>query len=467
MQQKAEGQSQTTTNKNEHVFKDMPVSRALWTFALPSIISQLILLIYNLADTYFLGRVGNPYMVAAVSLVLPVYNICVCFANLFGTGGGTLISRLLGSQSPDEAKKVSAFSVVMSIVFSACFALLIFAFQRPLLTFLGASEYTIGYAVQYSFWVLVIGGVPTVLSITMSNLARNAGLSKEAGIGTSCAGLLNIILDPLFMFVIMPSGMEVVGAAVATMISNTCNVIYFIFLFRANRGKSVLRIIPRAGMPSANSIQKIVAVGVPSALTTLLYDLTNIVIDKLSATHGDIPLAAIGIVLKAERLPLNIGVGLCLGMVPLIGYNYAAGNFDRMKKIHRTTQFYGLVISAVCIVLYELGAGLIMNIFISDAQTVALGTTFLRVRCLATFMMFACFNYCFFFQAVGMGKQSLALAVIRQLVFNIPLLLILNSLFGMMGIVWTQFIADACTAVISVIFYRRVARRTWDAPKPA
>ena len=448
--------------KNEAVFRDMPAAKALWTFAMPSIATMLVLLLYNLADTYFLGRVGNPYMVAATSLVLPVYNVTIAFANLFGAGGGTLIARLMGRHDPEEAKKVSGFSVVMSVIVSVIFALIMYVFEDPILYFLGASGNTILYARQYTFWVLIIGALPSVLLHSMSNLAKNAGLSKEAGIGNVFSTVMNIILDPVFMFVILPEGMEVVGAAVATLISCIFNALYFIAIFRINRSRSVLRMLPTGGLPRKDSILSIFSVGIPAALSMFLYDLTNIVINKLAAGHGDIPLAAIGIVLKAERLPLNICVGLCMGMVPLVGYSYAAGNYKRMKEIHRTTQLHGCIISVICIVLYEIFAGVIMNVFISDAETVVLGTAYLRVRCLATILMFACFNYTNFFQGVGMGKQALVLSVVRQLVFNIPILLILNSVLGMTGVIWTQFIADGCTAVVSIFVYRATARKTWD-----
>ena len=151
-----------------------------------------------------------------------------------------------------------------------------------------------------------------------------------------------------------------------------------------------------------------------------------------------------------------------MGMVPLIGYNYAARNIKRMKSIHRTAQASGLVVSVLCIILYEIFAGNIMSLFIDNAETVRLGTSYIRVRCLATFMMFACFNFVFFFQAVGMGKYSLVLAVVRQLVFNIPLLCVLDSLFGMTGVIWTQFTADTITALVSVALYRKVGKNTWD-----
>ena len=190
-----------------------------------------------------------------------------------------------------------------------------------------------------------------------------------------------------------------------------------------------------------------------------LYDATNIVIDKLSAAHGDIDLAAIGIVLKAERIPLNTGVGICQAMMPLVAYNYASKNYKRMNDALHKARLSGIIVALISIVMYEVFAGDIMRAFIDEPQTVALGTQFLRVRCLAAVMMFLCFSYVFFFEGLGMGKQSFLLAVLRQLVFNIPLLLILDHCFGMYGIIWTQFIADGCTAVLSHMIYMRVKKR--------
>lgn len=454
-------QGANSGNKNEHIFRDMPVAKALFSFAFPAIVSQLVLLAYNLADTYFLGRTANPYMIAAVSLVLPLYNVCIAISNLFGTGGGTLIARLLGAQRHAEAKRVSAFSLAMSLVVSGAFSLAVLAFDEPVLKLLGASSETLAFAKEYVFWILVLGGVPAVVSMTMVNLARNAGLAKEAGIGAACSGILNIALDPLFMFVLLPPGREVAGAAIATFVTNLCTVLYFALLFCKNRDSSVLRMLPRR-FPTSNSVASIISVGVPAALTYFLYDLATIVIDKLTALHGDIALAAIGIVMKAERLPLNICIGICLGMCPLVGYNFAAKNFTRMKKLYGTAQISGLAVAACCIVLYLAFAPQIMAAFIPETETVALGTSFLRVRSLAPVMMFACFNFVMFFQAVGMGRHALAFAVIRQVVFNIPLLFLFDGLFGVMGIVWTQFIADGITALISYTVFRRVARRTWE-----
>jgi len=182
------------------------------------------------------------------------------------------------------------------------------------------------------------------------------------------------------------------------------------------------------------------------------------VINKLSSSHGDLELAAMGIVLKVERLPLNIGVGICLGMVPLLAYNYAAKNYDRMHGVFKMARLAGLTVSVVCVVLYRVFAPYIMGAFISDADTVRLGTAFLQARCFATPMMFLSFHMIHLMNALGKGKISLSLAVIRQICLNIPMLFVLNALFGMNGVIWTQTIADTCNVIASYVIYRHVMK---------
>lgn len=445
--------------ENRELFEDMPVYKALARLALPTVISQLILLVYNLSDTYFIGRTGDPYMVAGASLIYPVYNICIALANIFGTGGGSLISRLLGTSKTKEAEKVCAFCFYGSILCALAFSLVVFLSMDSLLTMLGASANTMKYARQYTFFVIVLGALPSVLTIAMSNIMRSTGKSGQAAFGTSMGCILNVVLDPIFMFVIMPDGYEIIGAAAATMLSNCVSALYFIICFILMSKNTVLTIDPRRGLPEKSDIAAVFEVGIPSGLTMFLFDVTNIVIDRLSSTHGDIAVAAIGIVLKAERIPLNTGVGICLGMMPLIGYNYASGNRERMKRVLRCARIWGISFALICTVLYEIFAGDIMAIFINNSATITAGSHFLRARCLASAVMFMCFNYVFFFEAVGKGKISLFLAIIRQIVFNIPMLLLFNHIFGMDGIIWTQFIADFCTATVSFLIYRRAAKR--------
>lgn len=439
----------------------MPIPAALAKMAIPTIVSQLITLFYNMADTWFIGQTNNPYMVAASSLVLTVFMMTTALANLFGVGGGTLAVRLLGSQQEGEARKVASLSLVMAGGAALAFSLLCLLFMEPLLWLLGASENTIGYAKQYLTFVVVLGALPTVLSATMSSMLRNIGYSREAAFGLSMGGLLNVALDPLLMFVLMSEGYQVVGAAFATMLSNCAAFVYFFCIYRRVQHHSILAIPTRIERIQKASLQSLFGVGVPAAMGVLLFDLTNIVINRLSASYGDFQLAAMGIVLKVERLPLNIGIGICLGMVPLVAYNYASHNHKRMRSFFSAALLSGLCVAVISVALYYFCAPWLIRAFIRQSATAHYGIQFLQARCFATPFMFLSFHMVHFMQAVNRGKLSLYLALIRQICLNIPILLLMNAIFGMIGIIWTQMIADILNVIISYIIYARIIRKIY------
>ena len=435
------------------IFETMPVPKALRTMAIPTIFGQIVVLIYNLADTFYVGRTGNPYMVAGVSLILPVFNILIALANLAGVGGGSYISRLLGIGRREEASRVSSFSVYFSIALAALFSLCMALFMEPVLHLLGAGENTFLYAKQYVLCVIVFGGVPTILANVLSNILRSTGVARQAGVGVAMGGILNIVLDPLFMFVLLPKGYEIIGVGVATCLSNIISCIYYLLVIYRIRNDTVISLRP--ALVNRSSLAAIFNVGVPASIIMLLFDVDYMIIDRLMAGYSDIALAAVGIVLKAERLPLNIGVGLCQGMVPMIAYSYSARNYGRMREIIRHARTVGLICAAVSVALYEIFAGGIIRVFINDASTIELGARFLRARCLATPVMFLSFFTVHCFQAFGKGQTAMALGLLRWIVLNIPMLFILNAIFGMYGIVWAQVTADFINMVISLIIYNR------------
>ena len=425
----------------------------------PAVTSQLIVLIYNMADTFYVGQTDNPYMVASTSLILPVFNITLCLAGLAGTGGGALISRLLGQGRADEARRAGTFSLYLGAAIAAVFSLIMWIGMDPILNLLGAGENTYLYARQYAMCVIVTGGIPTVLSNVLSNLIRSIGRSKEAGIGIILGGLLNIALDPLFMFVLMPHGQEVLGAGIATCLSNCVACLFFLAVILRMGKDSLITFSPKVGLAQRSSIAAVFAVGMPSAITTFLFDLDYVIIDKLMVSYQDLALAAIGIVLKVERFPLNVGIGICQGMMPLVAYSYAAQNKQRMEDTIRLSRRLGLIIAAISVVLYELFAVQFAHLFIGDAQTVEMASQFLRIRVLATPLMFLSFFTVYLFQAFGKGQISLFLGVTRWLVFNIPMLFLLNTVFGMYGIVWSQAAADTLTVAMSCAVSYKVRPR--------
>lgn len=445
-------------NDKTALFETMPVGKALMTMAIPTIVSQLITMIYNMADTFFIGMSNDPYKVAAASIVGVLFFMLNALANLFGVGGGSLLSRLLGEKREADARRVGVFSFYGSLGVAAVYALVCLLFTRPLARLLGASDNTVDYAAGYLFWAVVVGAIPSTLSLTMSHLLRSAGYSRESGTGLAIGGISNILLDPLFMFVILPAGNEVTGAAVATTVSNVISLGYFLFVYRKLRGKTVLSVSPRFIRLERSLIFDILAIGLPSALTSLLANATSIVKNNLTSGYGDIEMAAYGIVLKADMLPLNIGMGLCQGMMPLVAYNYAAKNYPRMRSFTKAAQVAGMSTACLFIVLFEVFAPQIIWIFIRDEATIAYGTNFLRIACLATPFMISNFQKIYCLQAMGKGKESLLLGVCRQGLLAIPILLILNYFVGLYGVVSAQLLSDGITFFIATLIYRKVYR---------
>ena len=440
----------------------MKPSKALAIMALPTIASQMILLIYNLADTWFIGRTNNPYMIGASSLALTIYLAATALANVFGVGGGSLVARLNGEKKQEDARKAASYSLALAAISALCFSLLVLILMDPLLRLLGASDNTLSFGKQYILTTTVLGGVPTVLSMCMPQLLRNTGYSKEAGIGVGLGSILNILLDPLFMFVLLPEGNEVLGAGIATMLSNVGSLIYFIVIYRKLREKTVLVIPRRIEKISGEQKRSLFSVGIPAAIAIFLFDIVTIVINRLTVLYGDIPLAAMGIVLKLERIPINIGLGVCLGMTPLIAYNFGARNFKRMKQFFSLARVVILGFSCLCVVVFWILARQIIGLFIADADTIRQGTEFLRGRCFSLPFMMIGYHIVNYMNAVNKGKVSFLLAIIRHLVLIIPVMLIMNRIWGLTGLTWSQLAADVINAGIAIAVYYRVEKSILD-----
>ena len=443
----------------EAIFSSMSVPQAVRAMAIPAVISQLIVLIYNLADAFFIGQTNNPAMVAGVSLILPLFNLTLAFGALFGIGGGALLPKLLAVRREQEAARVAADCVRLGAAVALTFSLAMLIFMRPILLALGASENTFPHARIYVLMVLVAGGIPTVLSNILSNLLRSLGLSREAGIGVALGGILNLVLDPLFMFVLLPHGNEVLGVGIATLLSNLISFCYCLIIF--TRKQTVIEANFALPAPEKESRRAVFTVGIPGTVGTLLFDADYMVLDKLVSGYGDSALAAIGIVLKAERFPQQVGIGLCQGMVPLVTYSYARKDFDRVKAVMTHTLKIGVAVALISVTVYQLFTKQIVWLFIHDAETLQIGTGFLRVRSVAAVIMFFCFFVVFLYQGLGDGRRSLFLAVLRWACLNIPMLFLLNAVFGMYGLVWAQVVSDVLTVLVSYTILLR-SMKSWE-----
>ncbi len=455
----------------QELFAVTPVSQALRVMAVPTIISQLINLIYNMVDAFFIGRTGNSYMMAATSLTLTMVVMNVALSNLFGIGGGSQVARLMGISREDEAKHVSAFSFYGSALIALTYSCLMGLFLDSVLQFLGASELTIGYARSYALIVIVIGCLPSILSQTLAHLLRNAGFSTQASLGLSGGGILNVLLDPLFMFVLLPKGQEVTGAAVATALSNTASCLYLLYAYRKASGKAPLSMRLKDARSAEKASRKAVfTVGVPSAILTGLFDIANVCVNILASAHNDLVLAGMGIVMKIERIPNAVNVGICQGMLPIVAYNYSSGNHDRMRETIRTARKWGLLVSGVSILFFEILAGPFSRLFLNtgaeDAATalvtIGYAALFLRIRAAASPVQFINYSASYCMQAMGNGKKTMLHAFVRELVFYIPFMFLLDRLFGETGLACALPVGEACGAVFALYLLRKAIREAGE-----
>ena len=460
------GWIRSATQDKRSLFEEAPIQKALMTMAVPTVISQLINLVYNIVDAYFIGRTGNPYMAAATTLSWTLVMLNTALSNLYGVGGGSLVARLMGAKQDEEAKKASAFTVYCGIATALGYAVLLAVFLRPLLRFLGASEYTIGFAAQYTTIVLIFGSVPTLLSAVLAHLIRNAGYADKASIGLSGGGLLNIILDPLLMFVILPKGYEVIGAALATLISNIASCIYLLIAYRKASGTAALSIrMKDARAVSKGSRKQLFSVGIPSAALTGLFDLANVCVNMLASAHSDFVLAGMGITMKVERIPTAINLGICHGAMPIIAYNYSSGNRERMTKTINTARIWGLAISGTAIVLFQLFAKPVTQVFMNikaggaALETIAFATLFLRIRCIASPFQFLNYHTSYSMQAMGNGKATIIHALVRELIFYIPFMFILDRLFGETGLAAALIAGEGCGALFAIWMLRKTLKK--------
>ena len=427
------------------LFETVPVPRAVATLAIPTVISQVVTMIYNLADTFFIGQTGEPLMVAAVSLVSPWFNLLTALGNLFGLGGSSLISRMLGVQREGEIRCVSSFSIWAGAAVTACFSLASFLAREPLLTFLGASVDNYGYAEDYLLWVVAAGGVPTMVSLALGHLLRSEGHARQASAGMMFGGILNVILDPILIF---GFHLDVAGAAIATACSNAASVVFFAVQYARLKGRTAVSFRPKYF--TFRFIGPIFSVGLASALATALGNASNMVMVHLASGYGDIPVAAYGIVKRIDQFPLNVSMGLCQGFMPLVGYNYAARNYGRMRAVS--------YFSACCTVCFAVFAPHILHLFIPEAETSTLGASFLRIACLAVPLTAVNFLISYTLQAMGKGVQSAVLTACRQGLLNIPLLILMNLTVGLYGMIWTQLVVEVIMLAVSLGMYRSTFR---------
>lgn len=448
--------------ENQKIFEDMPIPKAAQKLMVPTMLSSLVMVVYSLADTYFVGMLNAPEQNAAVTLAAPVMLAFNAVNNLFGVGCSSMMSRGLGSKDFDTVKKSAAFGFYCALIGGLLISLLCGLFKLPLLRLLGADAGTLDATAAYMRWTVVCGAAPSILNVVMAYFVRSEGAAFHASIGTMSGCILNIILDPVF---IMPwgLGMGAAGAGLATFLSNCVACGYFFVLLYRKRGRTFISLNPKHFTLEKKIVKGVCAVGIPASIQNLLNVIGMTILNNLMAGYGTEAVAAIGIAQKIYMIPMQVALGGTQGVMPLVGYSYSSGNYRRMDgtiRFVRRLMIPSLVTVAVLGWIFAPG---LIGVFIKNQEIIRYGAVFLRAFCFAISFLALDFLGVGVFQSVGKGKISLMFAIFRKIVFEIPATIILNVLFGIHGIAYGAFVSEFMMACISTAVLARMMKQLMDS----
>jgi putative MATE family efflux protein len=435
---------------NTALFERIPISQAVITLVIPTIISQIITVLYNMADTFFIGQMDDPNQVAAATLAMPPFVMLTGIANLFGIGGASLISRSLGEGNREKARRCAAFSIYTAAAVAFIYGFSMYLFRPIIFPLLGADAATYDFCSDYVLWTIAIGGIPTVMNACLAHLVRAEGYSKEASIGVALGGILNIILDPILIF---PMQLGVKGAAIATMLSNLIATCYFLVLLYKNSDHTVIKFSPRNYTLRDGIPKEILLVGFPSFLMMLMGTFSNIVLNKMVVSYSNQAIAGMGIAKKIDMLAFAIANGMTQGVLPLIGYNFAAKNYTRMRAAIKTAFLYALIVSSIGAIYLFTCAVPVIKFFIDDAETVAYGQHFLRIICITCPAISITMMIISIFQATGQKTKPMILSFLRKGGIDVPFMFIMDAAMGANGIPWATPISDVCAMLAALMLF--------------
>ena len=440
------------------LFENMPIPKAVAKLSIPMIIGSLVTILYNLADTFFVGMLNDPIQNAGVTLAAPVLLAFNAVNNLFGVGASSMMSRAMGRRDYETVYKSSSFVFWCSVISGIFFSLACTIFKDPLLQLLGSDSTTMQATADYMFWTVSCGAVPSILNVVMGYMVRSEGEALHASIGTMSGCFLNIILDPVF---ILPWGLNMgaAGAGCATFISNCAACLYFLVLLYIKRKHTLVCINPKKFTLERQVVGGIFAVGIPACIQNLLNVVGMTILNNKMAGYGADPVAAMGIVQKINMIPLQMVLGASQGIMPLVSYNFASRNHKRMKDAYKFTIKVAMVFCIGVVVLYFFGAKQITGLFMDNENVVNIGAKLLRGFCMG--LPFLCIDFISVgvFQSVGLGKNALFFAIARKVLLEIPAIYILDYLIPLYGLAYTQFVTEVVLAVLAVVVIARFFKR--------
>ena len=427
------------------------IPRIYFSLALPNVLSMVVTIFYNMADTYFIAQTQNADLVAGVSLCAPLFTLLMAFGNIFGQGGCSLVSRLLGQKSEGGVRSVSAFCFYAAALTGVASGAVMLLLREPILALLGADASSVTFASDYYIW-LATGAPFVVINFVHSNLLRAAGLPTKSMTGSILGAVVNIVLDPILISV---CGLGAAGAAIATVIGYVCTVTYFLIVIVRRCPQFSLR---PSGVPPRFAGQ-IFGIGIPAALTNLTQSLSVILVNQALLPYGNDKIAAMGIVMKVSMVAVLVMVAFSFGGQPLVGYLYGAGEMARLRELLRFCLRFVCGLSAALGAVLIAGAPVFMGLFLKDAAIIQDGTLMLRLQVAGLAFGAAAQVLMIFFQATGKVGAAFFLSISRQGVLFVAVLAVMVPLFHYTGIIAAQLAADVLNVGVAVLLYRFSLRR--------
>lgn len=429
---------------------------AVIRMGLPLIAGMFIMVLYNWVDTYFIGLTKDDYQLAAVNLSYPVMMVMIALANMIGTGASSFIARCLGANNIAKAKHTLTTGFVLTVINGILVSLIGLALLDKIVSGLGAEEFTYEYTKQYVS-IILIGSVFTMGSYTFSAFLRSEGSVKISMIGMVVGTIVNIILDPIFIFTL---NMQIRGAAIATVLGNVAGALVSVIFYLS--GKSLLK--PSAEMlrPTAEIIKEIYWVGVPASLETLLTAAAYTVNNNLAVAYGPLTVAATGIAQKLISLGSYVYQGFASGVQPIMGYNYGAKNYTRMKAVLKAGVITVTTMELILMAAYGILAPTLVDIFTDSPEVIRIGAQAVRAMMLILPFVGSVSMCRMSFQAMGKPVYAFCITLVRQLILYIPLLIIFNKYFGFKGLIHAQPVTEAVMMAVSIMLLLRFIDRIID-----
>ena len=447
--------------KSMEVFEKMPVPRAVFKNAMPAMVAMLMVLVYNLADTFFVGQTKDALQVAAVSLATPVFLLFMAVGTAFGIGGTSVISRALGEGKKEYARKVCSFCMWGCVVIGIAMTILFLVCMDPLLSLIGASADTWELAKTY-LSIVAYSGPFVLISNCFANVIRAEGESNKAMMGQLIGNLLNVILDPIM---ILGLGWNIAGAAIATVIGNLFGAGYYILYFL--RGTSSLSIHPKDFTVGNHVCSRVLAIGVPAALGTILMSVSQILINSQMAEYGDMAIAGMGLAMKVVTITGMVCMSLGQGVQPLLGYCVGARLWERFQAILKFSLTFALILGVVLTAICYLFVDQIVSVFLTDTVAFDYAVQFAKIL-LTTSCLFGIFYVLInTLQAMGAATASLVINLSRQGIIFIPALFLLKASLGLTGLLWAQPVADVLSLILAVTLYLGTYKKMQGISYPA